>query len=249
MKRPRIIAIGDIHGCLTHLEKLIDILRPSPSDYIIFLGDYIDRGPDIPGTIAYLRAFEDEFPLTTFLRGNHEAMLLDVLSTHPGRYGDAYLKESNGGYVTLQQYGASPAEVEAFRKGNLSLYDAQKLFASYIPEDDMCFLWLTKLYHMHRDYLFVHAGINPEKSLAEQSDDDFMWIRKPFLTQPHSLNYTIIYGHTPTRECNYTPRVELEKRRIGIDTGAIYGGALCAVTLPEMSFTFYPSMENAPAVT
>jgi serine/threonine protein phosphatase 1 len=248
MNARRIIAIGDIHGCLSHLEQLFDILQPASADHLIFLGDYIDRGPDIPGTIAYLRSLKYHFPLSIFLRGNHEAMLLDLLLVPHGKYATAYLNHSNGGYITLRQYGAPAADVEAFKNKKMTLNDARELCAAYIPESDIEFLRCTKLYHIYREYLFVHAGIDPAKSLSDQNDDDFMCIRTPFLSHSHSLDYTIIYGHTPTRERNYIPRIELNEKRIGIDTGAVYGGYLCAVTLPDLSFAFYPLREDVSAI-
>ncbi|TNF50193.1 MAG: serine/threonine protein phosphatase, partial [Deltaproteobacteria bacterium] len=95
----RLLAVGDIHGCLHQLKALMEQVVPSPSDQVVFLGDYVDRGPASFGVIDYLLEFGNTFPSTVFLRGNHEQMFCDYLE---GRDPTAFL--INGGTNTLDSY-------------------------------------------------------------------------------------------------------------------------------------------------
>lgn len=241
MSCSRTIAIGDIHGCRNYLDELLKVVQPTHDDTLVFLGDYVDRGTDIPGTITRLCEIKDMFPHTVFLRGNHDAMLCDVIETGGKKYGKIYRHPSNGGHVTLLQYGCPRPYVDAFSFGTLSRKDAYNLARDYIPEEHKEFLLNTTFYHICEPYLFVHAGVHPSRRFKTQKTEDFMWIRDPFLTQDHRLPYTVIYGHTPTFKDGFLPRMELAHKRIGIDTGAVYGGSLCALTVPSLEYVLYPS--------
>jgi serine/threonine protein phosphatase 1 len=200
-----LFAIGDLHGCLDELEVLLDTLGPGDDDTIVFLGDYVDRGPAVRRLVDRLLDIRSQ-PLTTvFLRGNHEDMLLAYLGLD-GQHGDVYLE--NGGGATLASYGV-PAGTPP--SDTLAL----------LPEGHIAFFRSCELHHLAAPFLFVHAGIRPGVPLTQQRDDDLLWIRDEFFTQPHTLPYTVVYGHTPTREA----RVELPYR-IGLDTGVVYGNKL-----------------------
>lgn len=198
-------AIGDLHGCPDELEILLDAIAPAEGDTVVFLGDYVDRGPGVKPLVDRLLRLATEPFTSIFLRGNHEDMLLAYLGIG-GRHGDVYLE--NGGGATLRSYGvplATPGiETEAL-----------------LPPEHVAFFRACKLAHLEPPFLFVHAGIRPGIALADQDEEDLLWIREEFFTRSHALPYTVVFGHTPTREA----RVELPYR-IGLDTGLVYGNKL-----------------------
>jgi serine/threonine protein phosphatase 1 len=198
-------AIGDLHGCPDELEVLLDALEPGAGDTVVFLGDYVDRGPAVRPLVDRLLRLRDAPFGTVFLRGNHEDMLLSYLGLS-GRHGDVYLE--NGGGMTLASYG-----VPAGTLGPACL--------SSLPESHVEFFRGCQLQHLASPFLFVHAGIRPGIALADQDEEDLLWIREEFFSRPHALPYTVVFGHTPTREA----RVELPYR-IGLDTGLVYGNKL-----------------------
>lgn len=165
-------AIGDVHGCLNALEKLISEISPTQNDKLIFLGDYIDRGPDSKGVVDYLIELSKHVNCV-FLRGNHEQMLLDVVDNGD----DTYLWLINGAQATWRSYG------------NLQLLISN--------EEHMEFYRNTKFYHIEDNYLFVHGGVRPKVPLEKQDVRDLIWIREEFITKNHGLGYTVIFGHTP----------------------------------------------------
>ncbi len=204
-----IFAIGDIHGCLKPLERLLEKLPLNwEEDYLVFLGDYLDRGPDprlTLETIMMLKEIHGERVVT--LLGNHEWMFLRYLH---GLDEDFYL--FNGGDVTLAQFSLGgrlevPPEVVSFLRG--------------LP-----YFWETE------DYIFVHAGLRPGRPLREQRPEDLLFIRGEFIFSDYDWGKRVIFGHTPFS----TPFVAPNK--IGIDTGCVYGGKLTAVKLPEVEFYF-----------
>jgi len=170
-----IYAIGDIHGCLEPLLKLMERLQLTEEDRLGFLGDYIDRGPDPKGVIDYLLTLQGN---VTFLMGNHERMFLDYLE---GR--DKLLFLFNGGNATLRSYG-SPA---------------------HVPETHRRFLKNLLPYYETEDYLFVHAGLRPGIPLEEQDPEDLLWIRGKFIYHPEPYPKPIIFGHTPMEEVLMLP--------------------------------------------
>jgi serine/threonine protein phosphatase 1 len=198
-------AIGDLHGCPDELEVLLETLAPECGDTVVFLGDYVDRGPAVrPLVDRLLRLGHEPFD-SIFLRGNHEDMLLSYLGVS-GRHGDVYLE--NGGGMTLASYGIPSG---TFGPTSLDLF----------PADHVAFFRNCRLQYLAGSFLFVHAGIRPGVPLAAQDEEDLLWIREEFFSRPHALPYTVVFGHTPTREA----RVELPYR-IGLDTGLVYGNKL-----------------------
>jgi serine/threonine protein phosphatase 1 len=203
----RSFVIGDIHGCLAELTFLIDNLPLEQGDRIVFLGDYIDRGPDSKGVVSYLvdlkaRAVYD----LVFLKGNHEDMLMSYLGLG-GQHGDVFL--ANGGKPTLESYGLSALKSTA---GEL----LQRLPAAHLS-----FYRDLKISYLMPPFLCVHAGIHPAKSLEEQSEIEMMWIRNPFIYQSHRLPYTVLFGHTPQNAVFFDLPY-----KIGLDTGLVYGNLL-----------------------
>jgi diadenosine tetraphosphatase ApaH/serine/threonine PP2A family protein phosphatase len=168
----RLLAVGDIHGCLDQLRCLISRVRPREKDQFVFLGDYIDRGPDSRGVIDFLLDFRKRFPSTVFLKGNHEKMLLDYLQ---GK--NTLLYMANGGWETLKSY-----ETEAGIK--------------VVPEH-LDFIESLKLYYEQESFVFVHAGLRPGVSLEDHEEQDFLWIRGAFLDSDYEFKKTVVFGHTP----------------------------------------------------
>ena len=217
-------AIGDIHGELAKLERLLDTLSPGGADQLVFLGDYVDRGPDAAGVVNRLIELSRQVSCT-FLLGNHESMFLDFLGWKGAAYfgGDAFLM--NGGDRTLASYGF-------FGEGT-----REKGFD--LPPGHTSFYRGLRLSHQAGDYLFVHAGLGPRGlssgdpayALRVSRPEDLLWNRST-ADLPHKLGLTVIYGHTPSRDFSVRWNQPFS---IGIDTGAVYGGPLSAIRLPDES--------------
>jgi serine/threonine protein phosphatase 1 len=199
-RRGRLLAVGDIHGCRYALQTLLARIVPARDDRIVFLGDYIDRGPDPRGVVETLLALRSRVPRCIFLMGNHERMLLDVLA---GRNLPVYL--ANGGLVTLLAY---------LDKGHLQLPAAHRDFFNSL-----------QLFYETGKHIFVHAGLRPGYPLRQQTENDLLWIREAFLESIADWGKTVVFGHTPMRKPYFG------SRRIGLDTGAVYGGTLTACDL------------------
>jgi serine/threonine protein phosphatase 1 len=206
--------IGDIHGCYDEMACLIENLPLGAADQLVFLGDYVDRGPDSERVIAYLLELKKKISSeVVFLKGNHEDMFLAYLGL-PGQYGDMFLY--NGGGATLASYGiTSPAA------------NGKQVLAQ-LPTAHVEFLRGLRSYFLVEPFLCVHAGIHPLKSLDKQSELDTLWIRQEFIANPHRLPYTVIFGHTPQREILFDLPY-----KIGIDTGLVYGNKLSCIELQE----------------
>jgi len=212
-----VVAIGDVHGCASLLDGVLDQHRGSGAD-LIFLGDLIDRSPQTAGDrkvlerVVALQANPKKygFSKVTVLRGNHEQMLLDALKEEkPGPATDLW--EWNGGNPDLLPYA----------KKHLS--------------------WLNRLPHIaiRAQYLFVHAGVRPGVPIDKQKLMDLLWIRQPFLNKGnHGLPYVVVHGHTFRQDF----RVTRLPHRIGIDTGAYASGILTAF---EIDLNAYASLEVA----
>jgi len=205
-----IYAIGDIHGCCDRLRALMDkIPIDMDTDRLLFIGDYVDRGPSSYEVVEYLVNLRRRFPAVVFLRGNHEDMLLNYLSGE-----DRLTFLMNGGRLTLEDY----------------LNHARGTGNGPIPPEHRQFFDQLRLYHETDDYIFVHAGLQPKVPLEKQDPRDLVWIRQKFIYSDYDFGKRVIFGHTPFNE----PFVAANK--IGIDTGAVYGNRLTCVKLPEVEF-------------
>jgi serine/threonine protein phosphatase 1 len=210
----RLFAVGDLHGCIDELKVLVEYLERdlglSDRDQVIFIGDYVDRGPAPNLVLEFLLDFRKRWPNTVFLRGNHEEMLLGFLGLG-GSGAEVYLR--NGGEQTLRSYGIDPeATAEDARRG--------------IPASHLEFLQRLEWGVQLAEFLFVHAGVRPGIALDQQSREDCVWIRDDFLNAPHDFKRIVVFGHTPF----YEPSFEMPYR-IGIDTGVVYGNKLSMVDL------------------
>jgi serine/threonine protein phosphatase 1 len=206
----KIFAIGDIHGCYDRLKTLMGKIPIDCSrDTLVFIGDYIDRGPHPIEVVDYLIKLKNRFPDVIFLKGNHEDML-DKFINGVDRF--TYLL--NGGQQTLDSYLIKPVQSEYFP----------------IPPDHMEFFKSLRLFYETEEFIFVHAGLRPRVPLESQNTEDLLWIRNKFVSSKYDFGKRVVFGHTPLKK----PLVEPNK--IGIDTGAVYGNALTCVQLPDLVF-------------
>ncbi|UCE33586.1 MAG: serine/threonine protein phosphatase [Deltaproteobacteria bacterium] len=210
MPSARTLIVGDIHGCLDMLKRLVDKIRWDPgADRLVFIGDYIDRGENSKGVIDFIIELKKDSQFVQCLIGNHEQMFLDYLS---GSDLNSFI--ANGGLTTLRSYKQAQREAEE------PLIPASHLdyFASLVTMVEL------------DEYYVVHAGFRPGRPLEEQDLFDMVWIRDEFIYSSYDFGKTVIFGHTPL----YEPMV-LENK-IGIDTGAVYGNRLTCLEIPESRF-------------
>ena len=225
-------AIGDIHGHRGKLEELVAGVAEDAAAYtgaakrLIFVGDYIDRGPDSKGVIDYLLCGLPEDFETVFLRGNHEDVALRVLG------GDTDLVSSwmqFGGAACLASYG-----VNAFRPRIMETPEIlQEEFKQKIPAGHRHFFEDTIFSHICGDYYFTHAGVRPGAALDQQSNDDLLWIRDEFLNSKQDFGKIVVHGHS------ISPEPDIRANRIGIDTGAYATGKLTCLKLFEDKRQFF----------
>ena len=206
----QIFAVGDIHGCIDKLKALIDKIPFDPQrDTIVFLGDYVDRGPSSYEVVEFLIELEKNCKNAVFLKGNHEEMLEDFAK---GRDITTFLV--NGGEQTVKSY----------------MERTSRPFASPFPDEHMEFFKSLRLYYETEKFIFVHAGLRQGVPLDRQNTYDLLWNRHQFLDSEKDFGKKVVYGHTPS------PEPQISDYRIGIDTGAVYGNKLTAVELNRMEF-------------
>ena len=206
----RIFAVGDIHGCYEKLCALMDKLPIDMArDQLLFIGDYIDRGPSSIDVLDYLIDLKKRVPGTIFLKGNHEDMLQKYLNGS-----DRFTYLLNSGQQTLDAY--------------LRNKDVSQNYP--VPSTHLDFLKSLHMYYQTENYIFVHAGLREKVPLESQQETDLLWIRDEFIYSDYDFGQRVVFGHTPFKE----PLVQPNK--IGIDTGAVYGNQLTCVQLPEMIF-------------
>jgi serine/threonine protein phosphatase 1 len=223
----RIYAIGDIHGRADLLEQLFtvidnDIARSTPEQVIqVFLGDYVDRGPDSRGVLDLLierqHRFEQYRFETVFLKGNHEAFLLDVLQD-PAKLQDW---RNYGGLTTLMSYGVQPSMKPTAEEQVRLIED----LARAMPDAHLDFLRSLPLSFTCGDFFFAHAGVRPGLPLERQTEADLLWIRDEFLTSEDDFGKCVVHGHTPVAA------PDIRANRINIDTGAYATGNLTLLTI------------------
>jgi len=209
----RTIVIGDIHGCLAPLRRLLDRVAPGVDDTLVFLGDYIDRGPDSSWVVEHILCLRQQLPRLVTLKGNHEVMLLDFLH---GRNRQDYLL--HGGRETLASYGLE-----------------EGCGADDLPRRHLLFFQELLSYWEDERYIYAHAGIEPGVPLSQQNGRALFWGVGNFFDPKAVFPKPVVHGHV------YRRVPLMEGQRIGIDTGAVYGGALTALILPQQRFISEPS--------
>lgn len=231
----RLYAVGDIHGESALLDRLLSIIaqdmagRADRRAVLVFLGDYIDRGPDSCGVLDRLAGAPLPAPLagaeTRFLAGNHEAAMLDFLADpiNNARWLDF------GGAAALSSYGVRASVGVRDRKRLKELRDQ---LADRLPDAHRRFLKMLENWASYGDYAFVHAGVKPGRALSRQRRDDLLWLREPFLSSSLRHEKVIVHGHT------IVDAPEIHPNRIAVDTGAYATGVLTAVVLDGTERSF-----------
>ncbi len=221
-----VYAVGDIHGCRRQLDSMLDLIHRDIAattrrrHVVVFLGDYVDRGPDSRGVMELLLSNPIESAELVFLKGNHEDLFLQSL------YG-ADREEArmwclgNGGIETEHSYGISGER-------------DREMF----PCRHLDFMRGLRPYHVEGECLFVHAGIRPGIPLEGQSEHDLLWIREPFLSSGDSHGVMVVHGHTPA------PSPQVRDNRIGIDTGVFHTGTLTALVVEKSRYRFLQVRET-----
>jgi serine/threonine protein phosphatase 1 len=239
----RVYAIGDIHGRADLLVKLLDELRADIEKggfegrpILVFLGDYVDRGFQSKDVIDVLLGSSLSPFETYFLKGNHEAAMLQFL--RDPSIGPRWAEF--GGVETLVSYGVRPPRT---RTSPDEWALASQTLNDMLPPNHLHFLTNLDLSVRIGDYVFVHAGVRPGVPLDQQSEYDLLWIRDEFLSDRRPLGAVIVHGHTPTS------KPHKDSRRIGVDTGAYLSGRLTAARFEHDGVEFIstgPRIEAAP---
>lgn len=226
-----VYAVGDIHGRSDLLSQLLrqveaDAARQDAAHKtLIFVGDYVDRGPDSRGVLETLLYGLPEGFSAHFLKGNHEELLLEFLED-PGRLDHWRM---NGGEATMTSYGV---DVNRLVEEGAPADVWREAFMVRLPLAHFDFLRHLKLQVLLGGYLFVHAGVRPGVPLSAQDDFDLIWIRDAFLNADEPFGKVVVHGHSPASE----PVVR--SNRIGIDTGAVFSGHLTALRLQNGKRSF-----------
>ncbi len=226
----RVYAIGDVHGRLDLLVKLLEMVNKdiaahaNSQNTAVFLGDYIDRGPDPAGVIDHLMDLSIPQAKCVFLMGNHERYMIDIAK------GISPIETwfRNGGKATAKSYGIDvgtsdiPKDLDQFRRA----------LQENVPDCHWQFLHSLRTSWRLGSVFFAHAGVNPTRSLDQQTEQDLIWIREKFLHSERDHGALIVHGHTPG------PEPEVLRNRINVDTLAYQSGHLTAVLLKNGHYHF-----------
>ena len=220
----RIYAVGDVHGRNDLLQALLERVRahvaanPITRPHVIFVGDYVDRGPSSRQVVDTLLHLQSDYRDTIFLQGNHERYVLDFID-NPASLPD-WLRL--GGLETLRSYGLPPHNFLDPRTQELL---AMSLSLAMHQNGHLGFLRNLPSSFICGDFFFVHAGVRPGVALDQQNHRDLLEIRKEFLDCTSNFGKMVVHGHTPVSE------VEIRSNRINIDTGAYATGRLTCVAI------------------
>lgn len=227
-------AISDIHGHYDELMALMEKLPLNPKkDRMVFLGDFVDRGPKTKEVVQQLIDWKKKYPHWVVLKGNHEDMLIDALKeTHPV-YGDYYMWFEQGGFETKKSY---MKELNAYEMSIASLQDE-------MPQEHLDFMASLPLFFQDDDYIYVHGGIKPGLQPWETEPFDLLWLRDEFIYSDYDWGKKVIFGHTTATIRKDDKIVGFKTIRmdnkIGIDTAICSPsgtGKLTAIELPIEKF-------------
>lgn len=247
MPSGKIIAIGDIHGHYKDLVALLARLKNETdfeSDTFIFLGDYVDGGPDTAKVIELLRSLQKKYPHWVFLKGNHEDMLLEAVRGRSITYG------GDGGFDQWWNQGGK-ATATSYKHAmfpDRTAYETSIMQVSeVIPASDLDWMEGLPLYHETDNHIFVHAGLVPDVALKDQNELDLLWVRSLFYNSDYDWGKRVIFGHSWA-----IPPV-VHKNKIGIDTLSRFEkrdvGHLSAVILKDDRQNWHEFFTNDPETT
>lgn len=209
--------IGDVHGCNASLELLLQQVQRR-ADTLVFLGDYIDRGPQSKQVVTTILELQKKHPRVITLMGNHEFLLLQHLA---GEDSAVFLQA--GGRQTLASYDIDPTMEprEATRR---------------LPPEHLAFFRSLPLLWQDQHAIYVHAGLQPGRHLSQQTSQWCLWARDQFVRSNYDFGKPVVFGHT------IFDQPHLTANKIGIDTGAVYGGKLTALLLPTRETVSVPGL-------
>ena len=231
------VAISDIHGHRAELQSLMGYLKIEvdfETTPFIFLGDYVDGGPDVRNVIEDCMAYEKLYPHWKFLKGNHEDMMLDALLHKSITYGSPNQWYGQGGKETAQSYYPDGVVADPYM-----IVKPQ----DYIPLEHLDWIADRPLTFETESFIFVHAGLLPNHTVEQTPAWEKLWIRTPFIYSVWDWGKRVIYGHT------YTEQPFVMENKIGIDTMARSGGSLCAVILDDESPETHRFISSDPRET
>jgi len=219
----RIIVVGDLHGYLAPLEELLEKISLQEEDLLLFIGDYIDRGPHSKDVVQKMVELKNSLPHVVFLKGNHEDMFLGSVG-YPSVVNDINTWFYNGGISTLKSYGMETEDIKAVSRMWEDELRLKKIM-EVVPESHMKFFQELELFVESENFFFCHAGVDPYSSLEEGKENifDLLWMRDHIYTDHHIWEKTVVCGHTPLEE------VMITNSLICVDTGLYYYGKLSAV--------------------
>jgi serine/threonine protein phosphatase 1 len=237
-------AVGDIHGRSDLLADMVALLEMRSIDdtrlggppIVIFLGDYVDRGPDSAGVLEQLAAGGPRHCECRYLRGNHEQSLMAFLDDPKANRGWML----QGGAETLMSYGVQPPP---FTAPEQVWRDTAALMRQRMPSAHLEFLGKLERYVEIGDYAFVHAGVDLSLPLADQPDEALYWAREAFIASKKPFSHRVVHGHTPVDE------PYADARRIAVDTGAYASGILTAARFEGEAVTFHSVRRANPNVS
>jgi serine/threonine protein phosphatase 1 len=217
-------AVGDIHGRSDLLAEMLDVLearaeadsRPAGPPIVVFLGDYVDRGPDSVGVLDLLLSNRPERFERRYLRGNHEQSMMAFMDDPMSNR----MWLLHGGAETLMSYGIQPPSPIGAQEQDW--IGVAQLLRARLPDAHFSFLQQLERYIELGDYAFVHAGVDAARRLDEQTDEDLYWSRAAFTASKRPFSHRVVHGHTPV------DRPYVDQRRIAVDTGAYASGVLTA---------------------
>lgn len=223
-----IYVIGDIHGQSGQLDDALSLVDTDGGSKarVVFVGDYVDRGPDSRGVIDRLQTGLAEGRDWTCLKGNHDRFFERFLETPEPRFdphllvGYHWFHEAIGGRATVESYGIRLPE-------RIRQTDLAAELHGLVPASHKQFLRSLELSHHVGDLFFVHAGVRPGVPLGQQAENDLVWIRQEFLEDYSDHGALVVHGHTPVKH------PELFSNRLAVDTGAGYGRTLVPVVIED----------------
>lgn len=236
----RLYAVGDLHGRLDLLRALhrhvdMELQADAPTDWrIVYLGDYVDRGPDSRGVLEFLAEAKARDPRHVVLAGNHDLGLLDFLA-RPDPCG---IFITHGGLETAASYGVHAAHFGAVEEGGDALRAFHAALAAAIPKPHLALLHSLEASFDCGDFFCCHAGIRPSVALECQSADDLVWIRGEFHRHEGLYPKVILHGHTPSGKVTVRPN------RVNLDTGAYRTGRLSVLRVEEARKTILTVTEE-----